>query len=214
MKRLCSYLVTVLLLAGVPSTAPAEIIVFYLQAEDFSNLSVTEPATAQVRSTYDYEGTFTGTFISQAFSLSDGRYLYLYQVDNQGSAILELVWVSPFYSPDLESGAGYLTGDPPEGCLAGGIIPPGQTYLTTLYKLSYQYPSYLIPKAHVGPGEHTVALYVISPASPTMGVGQVINSGTDSVEVPVAVPDPASVVLLTAGGGLSIWVRRRRRASR
>lgn len=205
MKRIICCLAVVLLFAGPTLTVCADIIVFDLQPADFADLGVTGSATDRIESEYDHEGTFTGTVISQAFSLVDGRYLYLYQVDNHGPAVLELIWISPFHAPDLDNGMGYLTENEPDGFLSGGMEAPARSYDSALYKLSYQYMLGL----YVPGGEHTAALYVISPRPPVVGLGQVMNSASVSVGVPVAVPEPVSLSLLAAGG-LGLLLRRRR----
>jgi len=200
-------LVTIALLSAPASAAP---IVLGLGQDDFNNLGVVGPASALVVSGYNYNNTFVGQVISQAFDLNDGNYLYLYQADNYGPSVLEVFALSPFYALDTNR-AGYLTANEPAGFLSTvtGLAPAGATYDALQYPVvSYNYPSFM--GAHVAPGQHTVGLYLVSPNAPTMGEGYVIDSGTAVVDVVVPIPEPAAASLMLIGA-VAMLVRRRRK---
>lgn len=158
---------------------------------------------------WDYNSVFTGQVVSQAFELASGDYLYLYQADNFGPSVLEIMAVSPFHSV-LESGY-LLTGSEPDGFLAGGLRPIGATYDAGVPSpvVSYNYPSFF--GAHIPAGQHGRTMYLISANAPAMGEAFVINSGTAVTDVVVPIPEPATIGLLALGGVL-LMVRRRHRA--
>jgi len=187
-----------------------------LNARDFNALGVTGPATALMTSPYNYNNTFTGEVFSQAFSLADGRYLYLYQAKNLGPSVLEVLAVSPFL--DLVD-QGYLTANEPPGFLdtTTGVVPFGPNGPALTYDsgvptptVSFNYPSVL--GAHVPPGSHTVGLYLISDQVPTVGEAYVIDSGTAIVDAVVPVPEPAAAGLLLLGAAVALLRHRRRQA--
>jgi hypothetical protein len=189
-----------LVLAGPASAA----LIFH--PEDFSTLGVTGDATTLMTSHFDWggTGTFKGNILSQAFNLSDGNYLYVYQAQNAGSHVMETLVVEPFYG--LQS-AGYLTANEPLGFLSNGLAPAGGSYIqspgTSPY-VSFAYPDYL--GNSVPPGGHSTSLYLISPNAPVVGVAHVIDSGTADVPVWMA-PEPATLCLLGAAG-LAALMRR------
>jgi len=200
-------LIVIMGLAGDALAAP---IVVTMEPEDFASLDVTGEASELVVSHYDYGSVFLGEVISRAFDLDSGEYLYLYQADNDGPSVLEILAICPFYEI---SSAGWLTGGEPAGFLAGGLVPLGMTYDADLVEpnMSYNYPSFLA--GHVPAGEHTAALYVISPNAPTIGEAFVIDSGVATVPVVSTIPEPVSLGLLALGlGGLMAgrWRGRRR----
>ena len=200
-----------MLIAAMVGDASASPIVVPLVPEDYADLGVTGEASVLVVSHYDYGGVFTGDVMSQAFTLAGGDYLYLYQADNDGPSVLEVLAVCPFYHI---SAAGWLTAGEPTGFLVGGIAPLGMTYDADLVKpnISYNYPSFL--GGHVPAGQHTKALYVISPNSPTMGEAYVIDAGTYVVEAVTSIPEPATLGLLALGVGGLVAARRRGRRGR
>jgi hypothetical protein len=205
MKRLLTVTVAIILAAtGLAQATPGLISPF--EEKDFSALGVTTPATSQMSSSYLYETEFSGTVTSQAFNRSGGGYLYLYQVQNDGASVLEVFGVAPFFGLDE---AGLLTGNEPAGFLSGGVAPAGSTYDVALDKplISHNYPGYL--GMYLDSGEHTSALYALSPYSPTTGEAYVIDGGVVIVDTFVAVPEPATLGLLLIGG--LVLLRRRTR---
>jgi hypothetical protein len=207
MKRWVEWAAAGLIVACLGQAGRAEIMRFSSVPREFSSFGVVGPACDLLVTEYNHRNLFTGTFASQAFELADGNYLYLYQADNYGPSVLELIWISPFHRPELNGGMGYLTGDVPTGFLPVGLPPPGRSYFPDLHKLSYQYPSGF--GMEVPAGEHTSVIYAKSPCPPAIGVGQVINADTVAVDVAVAIPEPLSLALL-AGGGVGILLPRRR----
>jgi len=192
---------------GFASAVP---IVVPQDAMDFGDLDVAASAAGPLVSFYNYNDTFTGQVISQTFLRNDGTYLYLYQADNFGPSVLEILAVSPFFDLD-QTQAGALTGGEPVAFLIGGLDTLGMTYDpdVPLPNVSYNYPSWL--GAHVPAGEHTKVLYLVSPNAPTSGEAYVIDSGTAVVEVFVPVPEPSVVGLLALGGVFAVGRRRNRR---
>ena len=204
--------IAVALSVGTASAVP---ILLPLDASDFNSLGVTGSASPLKVSPYNYNDTFTGTVSSQAFSLADGRYLYLYQAANAGPSVLEVLAVSPFW--DLQ-GQGYLTANEPTGFLdtTTGVVPFGPAGPALAYDagvptptVSFNYPSVL--GAHVLAGQHTVVLYLLSHNPPVDGEAYVIDSGTAIVAAVVPVPEPAAALLLAAGGALALLRSRRER---
>ena len=209
-RMLCLALGSLTMVALLAAPASAAPIVLGLDQEDFTNLGVVGPASALVVSGYNYNNTFTGQVISQAFELNDGNYLYLYQADNYGPSVLEVFALSPFYGVDTNR-AGYLTANEPTGFLptATGLAPAGASYDALLYPVvSYNYPSFM--GAHVPPGQHTAGLYLVSPNAPTLGEGYVIDSGTAVVDVVIPTPEPAAASLMLIGG-VAVLIRSRRK---
>jgi len=176
-----------------------------LTPEDYANLGVVGEETALVVSNYNYNNIFTGTVTSRAYELASGDYLYLYQADNAGPSVLEILALRPFY---VINAAGYLTANEPAGFLAGGDVPLGMTWDQVVQNVSYNYPSWM--GAHVAPGDHTASLYIVSPHKPTIGEAYVIDSGTAVAEVVVPVPEPTALALVVLGAAAVVARRRRR----
>lgn len=157
---------------------------------------------------YNYNDTFTGEVVSQAYAGVNGGYVYLYQAVNDGPSVLEVMALSPFWALQ---GQGYLTGAVPVEFTAGGDVPfnSSMTYDQDIPSpnVSFNYPSVL--GAHVLPGGHTAVLYLLSDNPPAAGEVYVIDSGTAVAEALVPTPEPASLALLAAGG-LILVIRRRR----
>lgn len=171
-----------LVLAGLTVLCPAVPVMQPLVAKDFADLGAGAPATGVVSEPFNYNDQFTGTVLSQAYELQQSdSYLYLYQVENAGPSVLEVLGVCPFYQ--IEE-AGYLTANQPAPFLdtATGLTPYGRTgpslsYDADLTKpvVSFNYPSVL--GAHLPAGDHSVVLYLISPNSPVTGDAYVIDGG-------------------------------------
>lgn len=177
--------------------ATMPVVISDLHQKDFSEFDVIAPATEQVISTYPFGGGSNGTIVSQAFALRNGKYLYLYQVDNDGPLPIEVLGISPFYAPD---DLGIIIGEVPMGFLADGLLPGCISYDSELNNplLAYQYPT--DAGADIPAGEHSAILYVISPNAPSDGDAFLIDQGPDTVDAIVAVPEPSMVILLITGG--------------
>ena len=200
---------------------------FSLTAKSFSELAPAEAASGVVVSHFRYPATgqanLYGTGLSQVFHMSDGRFLYLYQVINESpDDVAEQVQVARFYDPVL-SQAGYLsdltgltldsTAPGYDGFIAGGMLPPGQTYDWDTHKVSYEYmpfPHYL-PAALPGETSWTPVLFLISPDGPGSGILQVIDTGTISTPTLVAaIPEPITLCAIgIAILGTGAYARRR-----
>jgi len=211
--RVVGFAAAALVALAVMGPASASPMVIPLQPQPFSAFSAAGPAAAEMVSAYSYTNTFTGdvTFAgdiySQAYALSGGSYLYLYEVDNHGPSALEVFAVAPMYS--LMS-AGYLTSGEPAWFLAGGQAPLGVTYdvAPATPVVSFGYPS--VVGAYLPAGGHTAVLYVVSPYAPVVGEGYVIDSGVAVAQVVRPLPEPATLALMTFGGLALARVRRRR----
>ena len=188
-----------------------------VQTMDFSDLGATTVATAIMESSYDYNGLFTGTVASQAFEITGGTYagdyVYLYQALNAGPSVLENIAISPFRNIVIDGSgaelAGYLTDEEPAGFLAGGHDPLWMTWDSAIPSpvVSCNYPSGAL--AHVPAGDHTVAIFIVSPNAPTTGEIYVIDSGVATVDAVVPIPEPLTFGLLILGSVLT-GLRKRR----
>jgi len=196
------------ILAVVCGSAVAAPTPVTLVPDSFAGLGGGSAASAMITSDYSYGTTFTGHLISQAFNLASGKYLYLYQADNDGPSSLEVFGVAPFYGL---AGAGYLTSGEPALFLSGGNVPAGASYDSALAEpgMSFAYPGYL--GLYVPAGNHTRVQYMISPYAPTVGDAFVIDTGVARGDVVTPMPEPATIALLGIGGVLMTLVRRRRR---
>jgi len=205
---------------------------FSLTAKGFGELAPTGAASALVVSHFQYpplgQADLYGTALSQVYHLSDGRFLYLYQVINESADdVVEQVQVSRFRDPVL-SQAGYLSdltgltldSSAPgyDGFIAGGMLPQGQTYFENTYKVSYQYmpfPHYLPPALPPGQTSWTPVFFLISPDGPGSGTLQVIDGGTSSMSTLVAViPEPLTLCAIGVSlVGTGAYTRRRIRVA-
>jgi len=208
-RKRCRALLGLAVVFTVSSGAIAIPMQIPLVETDFAAMGVVAPASALIVSPWDYNSVFTGDVLSQAFELASGDYLYLYQAENHGPSVLEIMAISPF--TDLV-GSGYLlAGSEPAGFLAGGLLPIGATYDAGVPSpvISYNYPSWM--GAYIPAGAHGRTMYLVSPNAPTMGEAYIIDSGTAVTDVVVPLPEPATMGLLALGGAL-LMVRRRHRA--
>jgi hypothetical protein len=148
-----------------------------------------------------------GQVSSQAFNLADGNYLYLYQANNTGSTVLDVLSVYPTYG--LLS-AGSLSANAPTGFLAGGTLPSGVSWDQALGANNLEYDYFPSAGGSIAVGSHSVAMYMISSYSPIVGEGFVIDSGVAMVSAVVA-PEPATLGFLAIGlaAGLARRLRRR-----
>ncbi len=187
---------------------------------DFASFGANSVAGALITSNYNYNNTFTGTFASQAFSLSSGEYLYLYQAENSGKSVLEVFGFSEVYNP---SQFGYLNANSPIGFLTGGKLPVQS--VTEGYTITYDAEAggfysckYTDHLTYVLAGEHTVTYYVVSKGAPVAGRMFAIDHGTaDAVAWAPGVPgspttpEPSALLgLLAAAGPLAVIARRRK----
>jgi len=203
-------------MAGVTGLCPAVPVMVPLVGKDFDALGAGGPATAVVSAPFNYSDQFTGIVFSQAYELaSSDSYLYLYQVENTGPTVLEVLGVCPFYQVEE---AGYLTANQPVPFLdtTTGLTPygpsgPSMSYDVDLPKpvVSFNYPSVL--GAHLPAGAHSVVLYLISPNPPISGDAYVIDGGALVVDAVVTVPEPTLTLLLGLGSlAVPSWRRRRK----
>jgi hypothetical protein len=164
-------------------------------------------------------GNLKATVYSQAYTDGNGRYAYLYQVDNTGAAgnsSIEQFTVWPFTGADDSVDMGYLTGTLPSGFLGTSSQAPESTgyvdVLSTGPQLSFYYN--LRAGKAIGVGKHSVVMYVVSNLEPnTVVTGNVIDGSVGSGPVIGPVPKPGTLILLGLGGlGLVYRWRRKRLA--
>jgi hypothetical protein len=146
----------ILALAIGVSVAAASPSGFTLTGKDFGTLAVSGTASDITTANW-VSGSWSGTVTSQAFALSSGEYLYLYQAHNNGLASLEKLVINPFANPELTT-AGYLIANLPSGFSGGGIVPLGHTYDPAPAVLNVSYGFYPDPFFNeVPPNQSTAA---------------------------------------------------------
>ena len=203
MRLGCLVVLAAWVVGGTASAAPIALL-----GAQYADLGVTGVASVLTDNPYDYNHTFTGQVLSRAYTLDNGKYLYLYQVQNAGPSSLEVFGVAPFFG--LEA-AGYLTAGEPAEFLSGGHTPAGGAYDATLASplVTFGYPGFM--DAHVPAGQWTSVLYLISPFGPTLGEAYVIDGGVAVTPVIVPLPEPAALSLMAAGLVMGVVGRIRRR---
>lgn len=199
----CLAVLAVLVGGGTASAA-----IITLVGAQYGDLGVTGAASALTDNPYDYNHTFTGQVLSRSYTLDNGKYLYLYQVQNAGPSSLEVFGVAPFFG--LEA-AGYLTSGEPAEFEIGGYIPAGGAYDAALASplVTFGYPGFM--SMQVPAGAWTNVLYLISPFGPTLGEAYVIDGGVAVTPVTVPLPEPAALSLMAAGLVMGVVGRIRRR---
>jgi hypothetical protein len=160
------------------------------------------------------------TVESQAYSNGQGLYAYLYQIRNLGNpsnSPVEMFTLWPFGGASDATGLGYLTGTLPEGFLTdAGRAPKARAYVKALSsgpQVSFYYM--LDDELSIGPGEHSVVLYVLSALPPIQITGSIIDGSVSSGPVVGPIPEPTTpepaTLTLLALGGVTALVRRRKR---
>ena len=203
MLRTSFLTLAVLLIATSAMAAPVG---FNLTPKDFNAMGVTGAANAMLSTDWNEDG-WQGTVRSQTFTLSNGKYLYLYQVSNMGPDSMEVFVIRGFMGAETAT-AGYLNANLPSGFVAGGVTPLGQSYQASLGNISYQYPSY--NGSQLDPGYSTQTLFMVASGASTSGVAFVIDGGNPAGAVYVPVPEPTTMAVLLGGVGMAILRRIRK----
>ena len=187
-------------------TAMASPVPVTLVSEDFDNLlgglasAVGSPLTTDVST-----GNMVAEVVSQTFTDGAGNYVYLYQVNNDGTAtnsVVEVFTCSPFLGAANDVTLGYLTANAPSGFTLGDETPYAASVDAVAGPtISFAFPAFIVGEA-IDPGEQSSTLYVLSTIEPGLITGNVINGETGSGDVPTknspdihGVDDPSSQTL-------------------
>ena len=203
LMRGAGVLALVTILAAAASAGPITLV-----GQSLTDLLGLNPiADDTVLQTVMNSGNLRSQVFSQAYHNLTGDYAYLYQVENTGVAgnsPIEMFTLWPFTGADDYSVMGHLTGTIPAGFLTTGTPqePESEAYVEALDsgpQISFYYG--LRPKKAIAVGAHSVVMYVVSRLTPDEIQGNVIDGsvGYGPVVGP-AVPEPATVALLTMGG--------------
>ncbi len=194
----------------VASAAPMPVT---LVGDDFNNLlggsaiAVGSPLTTDMSL-----GNLQVEVVSQAFTDEAGSYMYLYQIENTGGAsnsAVEVFACSPFFGASGTTTLGYLTADAPSGFTLGAQTPYAASVDAVAGPtVSFVFPAFLSGYA-VDPGEYSYTLYVLSDSVPGTTTGNVINGEVGSGDVVGAIPEPATMGLLSLGGVIAMKRRRK-----
>ena len=181
-----------------------------LVAADFSTLLGGAAAPVGVPATADMvSGSLKGQVISQAFTDGLGNYVFLYQLNNTGTAgnsVIEMLTLCPFDGASAATTLGYLTANPPTGFTLGDQAPAGASVDPAAGPtISFGFPNWL--DEAVAPGETSETLYVLSHGPGGVITGNIINGASASGDVVGPVPEATSIALFGLGFAVLILAR-------
>lgn len=152
-------------------------------------------------------GNLKSEVVSQAFTDGAGNYAYLYQVKNTGTtgnSAIEVFTCSPFFGA---SALGYLTANPPTGFTLGNQLSAGASVDSAAGPtVSFGFPAWQAQE--IDPCEASKTFYVLSNGIPGMIMGNVIDGTIASGEVVGAIPEPATIIMLSLGSAVVLRKRR------
>ena len=194
-----------ILLVGVQMASAGLVTMEESNLEDL--LGANPAAIGNVTVTAMISGSLHTTVYSQAYTNDQGDYAYLYQLENNesGASPIEMFTLDAFRGANDSTPIGYLSGDVPEGFIAGGLFPEDQGYiLDELVSIYFT----LRAEAEIPVGENSVVMYAVTDYLPGVITANVINGNVASGPVVGPVPEPATICLISLGG-LTLLRRRK-----
>jgi hypothetical protein len=151
-------------------------------------------------------GVLSSVVYSEAFTDGQGLYLYLYQLWNTGTPVInssvEMFTIGPVAGTVTPGDLGYLTEEYPTGFLGdpqqlAESVASVKSLLGGL-DVSFYYTSRA--DMEIEPGEHSCIMYLLSRQQPGMILGSVIDHQTSTGKVVGPVPEPGTLALLSMAG--------------
>ena len=160
-------------------------------------------------------GVLVANVLSQAYTVDNSLYAYLYQINNTGSAsdtAVQEFTLWPFNGGDDQTETGCLIGTLPTGFATGGQLPEDGVEIdfpSDSPVMSFYFKS--VAASEIAPGEHSQVMYVLSDLAPDVIIGNLIGGsiGTGPVVGPKAVPEPATAICLILGAVSLVFLVRR-----
>jgi len=210
MKRLLCTAFVLLLLSVIATGAQAGVV--FLTSSSLATLTGEGPVGGGDPLATDMSnGILHAQVLSQAYPGKSGGYVYFYQVNDTGTgsdSSIEMLTLATFAGAGADPIMGWLTGDLPDGFLAGSQLPESSGYINAQGVASFYFTER--GDAVISPGEVSTVLYAVSTYAPGRIIGNLIGARVGSGDVigPV-VPEPSTLVLFGMGLAALFAVRRR-----